>query len=102
MNYVKKDFIRDFLVFLPLGLLGELDEKVSFLKFLYLIKLRRMLQFFSVLDIKFYNPILRKIYEKKVEMIINDEKKEDMFEDHVALNIRILVSLWMKVFKIIV
>ena len=39
INYLKKGFILDILVFLPLGQIGQIFDEVSILKFLDLFKL---------------------------------------------------------------
>ena len=55
-KYFHENFLIDFVVFLPLGLLGRWKAP---LKLLWFLKLQRLHSFMEIIDEKFYNPILR-------------------------------------------
>lgn len=58
-NYFFNQFLIDFIVFLPLGMLGNIRPELSALRLLWFIKLQRIHSFLEIIDEKFYNPILR-------------------------------------------
>ena len=74
-HYLQGEFIIDIIILLPFGLVGSIHEDLSPFRLLWFLKLYRIKSTFDIVDGKFYNPILRKYHQNRLDGIIADEER---------------------------
>jgi hypothetical protein len=95
-------FFYELMIFLPLGMFGHINDKLSFLKILWLIKFVRIEKMFKYLNSKYYKPIIRNWQQKKLGYVLQDSKiNEDIISDHLHLSRSVYVQNFLKLLKLI-
>ena len=64
--------IIDLIILLPLGLIGEMNEGLEAFELLWFLKLYRIKSTFDFIDVKVYNPMIRKYHQNRLDRIMND------------------------------
>lgn len=64
---------------LPIGFVGQLTHPC--LRFLYLIKVLRIMKLYSFLEPAYFMPMIRQFYSGKLECVLKDKKKRNSINE---------------------
>lgn len=96
-------FVVDFMVWLPLGLLGYINHDSEFLKILWMIKIYRIKVPLQILNKDYYGPILKNLQEKKIQQVLNDHTKcDDTCVDHLDIHRNQYISALITLIRLVI